>query len=116
MELTTPHSLSELQKLVIRMERNNKTLHRLSQKINTYTCEPNDPYCFEKLYNLKHNFRIFVEHQNRIMKLMYQKTGTTPPIEEDIRSHLERFKQLEHSVEDYLLELNRSRRTTPELT
>ncbi len=99
--------MQTLQELIVRMERNNKILQRLSQKINSYTCEPNDHSCFEKLYNLKRSFSAFVDHQNRIMTLIRQKKEATTGLNEDIQIHLERFKQLEEDVEAYLLELNR---------
>lgn len=107
MNLITENTMQALQELIIRMERNNKILKRLSQKINSYTCEPNDHSCFEKLYNLKRSFRSFVDHQNRIMVLINQKKGEATNLDEDIRLHLKRFKQLEGDVEAYLLELNR---------
>lgn len=97
----------ELRELLVRMERNNKTLEHLSSKINSYTCEPHDPFCFEKMYNLKRNFKVFVEHQNRIAKLINQKKEIAADLSEDIRLHLERFKELENDVAMYLLELKR---------
>ena len=105
--MLTQDSTPKLQELIIRMERNNKVLQRLSQKINSYTCEPNDRSCFEKLYNLKRSFKGFVDDQNRIMKLIHQEKGEKTNVRKDIRLHLERFKQLENDVETYLLGLNR---------
>ena len=87
MEPSTTPSGHEFQKLVLLMERNNKALERLSQKINSYTCEPNDHNCFEKLYRLRRNFQDFVAHQNRITQLLNQHKSGTPHLDKDIRFH-----------------------------
>lgn len=101
MDSNIQYSTQKLQDLAIRME-------HLSQKIRSYTCEPNDPSCFEKQYNLKRDFKTFVDHQNRIMRLINQERGDTTNLDEDIRLHLERFKALENDVATYLLEVNRT--------
>ncbi|MEZ4810880.1 MAG: hypothetical protein R2819_11035 [Allomuricauda sp.] len=103
MENIVEKSTYQVQELLIRMDRNNKIIQRLSQKLNSYTCEPNNPSCFEQRYNLKQSFKLFAGQQKRIMELMQQKKGMNKSLEEDIQLHLERFKALEKEIAAYLL-------------
>lgn len=108
MNASAPHNGHEFQRLLLLMEQNNKVLERLSQKINSYTCEPNDHACFERLYRLRRHFQDFVAHQNRITQLLNQQKAENSTLNKDIRFHLERFKRLESEVTAYLRELDRS--------
>lgn len=102
----TENSTGQIQKLLIRMERNNNIIQRLSKKLNSYTCEPNNSYCFEKFYDLKHSFKTFSGQQNQIMQLLKQKQGIADNLRKDIQLHLNRFKQLEKDMAAYLLDMN----------
>ncbi|WP_420601816.1 hypothetical protein [Flagellimonas sp.] len=88
------------------MERNNNIIQRLSKKLNSYTCEPNNSSCFEKLYELRRGFKVFTAQQNQIMSLIKQKRASSKKLKEDIKLHLDRFKQLEKEIAAYLLDAN----------
>ena len=93
----------QVQELLVRLERNNKVIQRLSKKLCSYTCEPNNPSCFEKLYEIKHDLRIFANHQEHILALLKTKKDETPELDRKIELHLERFKQLEEDIARYFL-------------
>ncbi len=95
-----------IQELLIRMERNNNIIQRLSKKINSYTCEPHDSSCFEKLYELRQSFKDFSGQQHRIMELLKQKKGEAKNLHQDIQLQLDRFKQLEQDIAAYILATN----------
>lgn len=99
----TQNSKDSIQDLLIRMERNNNIIQRLTKKINSYTCEPRDYSCFEKLYELKQNFKTYTGQQHRIMDLLKQKKVEVKSLKADIQLHLERFKRLEQDIAAYLL-------------
>ncbi|AWX46153.1 hypothetical protein HME9304_03185 [Flagellimonas maritima] len=96
----------KIQELLVRMERNNNIIQRLSKKLNSYTCEPHDSHCFEKLYDLRHNFKNFSGQQNQIMRLLKQKNVVAEGLRKEIQLHLERFKKLERDIASYLLDIN----------
>lgn len=102
----TENSTGQIQELLIRMERNNNIIQRLSKKLSSYTCEPNNSSCFEKLYDLKHSFKVFTGQQKQIMELLKQKRGMAKNLQKDIQLHLERFKQLEQDMAAYILDTN----------
>ncbi|WP_422351617.1 hypothetical protein [Flagellimonas sp.] len=99
----TKNCKDSIQDLLVRMERNNNIIQRLAKKINSYTCEPRDYSCFEKLYELKQSFKTYTGQQNRIMDLIKQKRGEAKSLKADIQLHLERFKKLEQDIAAYLL-------------
>ena len=96
----------QIQELLIKIERNNNIIQRLSKKLNSYTCEPHNSSCFEKMYDLKHNIKVFSGQQNQIMRLLNQKKGMAENLNKELQLHLERFKQLESDVAAYLLDMN----------
>ncbi|MGW9686319.1 hypothetical protein [Flagellimonas sp. 2504JD1-5] len=102
----TQKNTGQIQELLIRMDRNNTIIQKLSKKLNSYTCEPHDSACFEKLYVLKHNFEQFNTHQGRLMALLKTKPKLTSEINADIKKHLERFGELEKDMAAYVLDTN----------
>lgn len=106
MNNVTENSTDHIQELLIRMDRNNNIIQRLSKKLNSYTCEPNNSSCFEKLYDLKHSFKVFTSQQKQIMELLKQKKGFAKSLQKDIQLHLDRFKQLEQDMAAYILDTN----------
>ncbi|MDC6364727.1 MULTISPECIES: hypothetical protein [Flavobacteriaceae] len=105
MNQTIEHSTYHLQDLLVRMERNHNVVQRLSKKLNSYTYEPKNHSCFEKLYDLKLNFKMFMGHQNRIMEQLRLKKGESKTLVEEIKLHIERFKELEKEIAAYLLNI-----------
>lgn len=98
----------QIQELLVRMERNNKLIQRLSKKLGSYTCEPHDYSCFEKLYELKRSFKEYTGDQKRIMDSLKEKMGqTTEDLGDEIEHHFAHFKQLEKDIAAYLLDTDK---------
>lgn len=92
--------------LLVRMERNNEVIQRLSRKLCSYTYEPRCASHFEKYNELKNNFKMFEKHQKQIMSMIQRKKGgTVYGLDRDIQLHLKRFKQMEGDIADYLLDM-----------
>lgn len=106
MQEPTEKKTRQIQELLIRMDRNNTIIQTLSKKLNSYTCEPHDSSCFEKLYDLKRSFKLFNVHQSRIKSLLKTKPTMTTELNAEIKQHLQRFTNLEKNMAAYLLDTN----------
>lgn len=105
MNPTVAHGTYPKRELLIRMERNNKMFQRLSQKLNSYTCEPKCSSGFEHFIDLKRDFKNFARRQKELMgRIEDIKNGIPDGLAKDIRSHLDRFNDLEYAISEYLVE------------
>ncbi len=94
------------QELLIRLERNNTAMHRLLQKLGSYTCEPNNQSCFEKLYNLKQDFKTFSSTHSKLVDILKGSGPASKKLTIEIKDHLNSFKKLESDMAAYLLDTN----------
>ena len=94
------------QELLIRLERNNTAMHRLLQKLSSYTCEPNNQSCFEKLYDLRQDFKSFANRQSQLVGLLKGSKTIGEKLDSEVRNHLKSFKKLESDMAAYLLDTN----------
>lgn len=109
MESIVQNSIHQKQELMVRMERNNKTVQRLSKKLGSYTCEPKNRTSFEQFNEIKQRFNSFSNHQKRLMELLQQKkNGLSDSLEKEIQQHLKRYRELESAIAAYLLDLGKT--------
>ncbi|MDF0718223.1 hypothetical protein PY092_18825 [Muricauda sp. 334s03] len=107
MEHTTQNSI-EQQELLVRVERNNRMVQRLSEKLSSYTHEPKCPQRFEKFYELNKSIQNYKDHQKRIMsKIRQQQLHLIEGKSKEVEYHLQLFKKLETDFASYLLDLNK---------
>lgn len=104
---STEEHTTQIQDVLVRMDRNYATIKSMSKKLGSYTYEPRDPSCFEKLYNLKLGFRSFMANQNRISALLQNKSALNTNLSSEIGQHLQQFSKLERDIAAYLLENDR---------
>lgn len=100
------HNAQTIDEMMLRMQRNHNIIQRLRKKLNSYTCEPRDSVCFDKLYDLRQSFKSFAIHQIRIMDLMDKNKIESKQLRPEIQKHLDRFKLLEQEIASYLLANN----------
>ena len=106
MENSTKGVIYGDQELLVRLNRNNEVVQKLSIKISFYIYEPRCASHFEKYIALKSNFRSFGEHQRVLAAKIKRKKGSlAAELEGEVHRHLDRYKQLESDVADYLLNL-----------
>ncbi|WP_318308540.1 hypothetical protein [Flagellimonas crocea] len=106
MENITQHSVEYQQELLVRMERNHRMVQRLSQKLNSYTCEPKCPKRFEKFYELNRSVEDFSKHHKNIMAKIRRLSFEIDDQDTlEIERHLKRFKKLESEYASYILDL-----------
>ncbi|MEM9075922.1 MAG: hypothetical protein AAGC43_02740 [Bacteroidota bacterium] len=103
----TKSNVIPTQELLVRLERNNMAMLRLSRKLSSYTCEPNNKSCFEKLYELKQDFKSFANRQSQIMGLLKREKPVGRTLDSEVRKHLNSFKKLESDMAAYLLDTNK---------
>lgn len=106
MNNVTENGKVHIQELLIRMERNGNTIQRLFKQLSSYTCEPNNYSCFEKLYDLKQNFQAFFKEQKHIVAELKREHVEAKHLNSDVQLHLQKFKQLEMQMAQYLLDMN----------
>ena len=68
----TQNSVEE-QELLVRGERNNRMIQRLSEKLSSYTYEPKCPQRFEKFYELNKSIQNYKDLQKRVMSKIRQR-------------------------------------------
>ena len=103
----TSSNVFSTQELLIRLERNNMAMLRLSKKLSSYTCEPNNRSCFEKLYELRQGFKSFATRQSQLVGLIKEKKTIGETLDSEISKHLRSFKKLESDMAAYLLDTNK---------
>ena len=105
MNIVVENHTYQKQELLVLLERNNRLIQRLSQKLSSYTCEPKCPSRFEKFGQLKNDFRDFSKNQIRVMNLLRRSEEQLSSSEDsEIRSHVKQFKQLESDMVAYILD------------
>ena len=106
MENSIKSKTYQSQELLMRLDRNNEVIQKLSIKMSFYTYEPRCASHFEKYHALKGNFKSFGE-QHRVLaaKIKRKKGGLAEELQGDVLRHLDRYRQLESDIADYLLAL-----------
>ncbi|RUA16361.1 MAG: hypothetical protein DSY83_05835 [Flavobacteriia bacterium] len=109
MQHTSPNTIEHKQELLVRVERNERMVQRLSEELNSYTYEPKCPSDFERFNTLKNGFKIFSRHQKEIMDLIQKQNGEIGEVlEMEVREQLGRFKKLESDFAAYLLNMGKT--------
>ncbi|WP_127136817.1 hypothetical protein [Flagellimonas oceanensis] len=103
----TQNSVEE-QELLVRVERNNRMIQRLSEKLSSYTYEPKCPQRFEKFYELNKSIQNYKDLQKRVMsKIRQRKLDLKEGQNKDVEHLLQLFKKLESDFASYLFDLDR---------
>nr|WP_321412833.1 hypothetical protein [uncultured Allomuricauda sp.] len=108
MQHTSPNTIEHKQELLVKVERNERMVQRMLEKLHSYTYEPKCPQRFEKFYELNMHIQEFRIHQNKVLsKIRNQKVDLLETDSNEIKSHLERFKILESEFAAYLFDLKK---------
>lgn len=93
------------QELLVKVERNNRMVQRLSEKLKSYTYEPKCPQKFEKYYELNKSIQNFKKHQKQVMsKIRQHELDVSDANNKEVVNHLNRFKELERDFASYLFD------------
>ena len=101
-------TIEQQQELLVRVDRNNRMVQRLSEKLNSYTYEPKCPQRFEKYYELNQSIQNYKTHQNQLMSKIRERTlNTSESHQNEVIKLLKLFKQLESDFACYLFDLKK---------
>ncbi len=94
---------TEKNKLVIRLERNQRDLDQLKNKLNAYTCEPKTQSLFERIEQLKNGLENLTASNIEILQNIKEKKKAADGYIDSIRDQFIKFNQLQANVEEYIV-------------
>jgi len=94
---------TEKSKLVIRLERNQRDLDQLKNKLNAYTCEPKTPSLFERIEQLKNGLENLSASNVEILRNLKEKKKAADNYLDSIKDQFVKFNQLQANVEEYIV-------------
>lgn len=95
----------DLDQLILRLERNHKSVLRISTKLQFYTIEPTNMESFEKLRGLRMGFRDLARDQILLFEILKNGKTIREVLIEKLDKLQTRFSELEHELASYLLDL-----------
>ncbi len=108
MEHTAQKTTEQQQELLVRVERNNRMVQRLSEKLSSHTYEPKCPQRFEKFYELNRSIQNYKDHEKQVMsKIRQRKLDLADVDNHELKDHLKLFKKLESDFASYLFDLKK---------
>ncbi|MEC3964583.1 hypothetical protein [Flagellimonas halotolerans] len=107
MEHITQNSIEYEQDVLMRVERNQRMVQRLSEKLNSYIYEPKCPRRFEKFYELNKHIQSYRAHEKQVMSKIRERKINFDSKNNEIEEHLNRFKKLESEFASYIFDLNK---------
>ncbi len=108
MQHITQNSIEHEQDLLMRVERNQRMVQRLCEKLNSYIYEPKCPRRFEKFYELNRSIQNYKNHEKQVMsKIKRRRIDLADAKNNEIEDHLNRFKKLESEFASYIFDLNK---------
>ncbi|MFH6603913.1 hypothetical protein ACEZ3G_10535 [Maribacter algicola] len=92
----------ERNNLVLRLERNQREVGQLKNKLNSYVCEPKTYSLFERIETLKTGLdRLSISNREILQALKERKKSVGDHLE-NIRQQLSEFHELQQGVHDYV--------------
>ena len=85
--------------LVLRLERNEKYVRQLRDKLNSYVCEPNTYSLFERLQTLKNGLDSFSRNNHEIIAAIRDHRKT---VEDYVDKVKQQFNELRKDVDEYV--------------
>jgi hypothetical protein len=87
---------------LLQLERNNKRLLSLEEKLKSYVCEPKTRSLYERMESLKQNLTILKSANLEIIKTLKDRTPFFEDTRERIKQQLETYKTFELKVLEYI--------------
>jgi len=86
---------------LLRLQRTNNGLAQLSNKLNSYTCEPCTRSLYEQVQSLKERMENLKKSNNEIIYSVKQHKQTFDDIADVVRRQIRDFNELRKGVFDY---------------
>jgi len=101
---TTTKGIKDLDQLVVRLERNHKSVLRQIKKMNSYRYEPKDYECFIRLRDIRLNLKQLAESQMDLFDNLQRNRYDFDDATERVEELLLRFKESESELVRYLID------------
>jgi chromosome segregation ATPase len=88
--------------LVLRLERNQREVGQLKNKLNSYVCEPKTYSFYERIENLKNRLENLSSANNEILRTLKERRKSVEDYVESVRKQLNEFHELQQGVADYV--------------
>ncbi len=88
--------------LVLRLERNEKYVRQLRDKLNSYVCEPNTYSLFERLQTLKNGLDSFSRNNHEIIAAIRDHRKTVEDYVDKVKQQFSEFNELRKDVDEYV--------------
>ena len=96
--------ITDIDRLVVRLERNHQYVLRLARKLNSYKYEPRNYDCFIRLRDLRTGFDALAKDQMQLFDAMQHRNLNYADSEKQLHSLMHRFRQLESDMAAYVLD------------
>ncbi|MEM9000804.1 MAG: hypothetical protein AAGB24_11120 [Bacteroidota bacterium] len=100
--IVTEHTTTD--ELLIRVKRNHSNVQRFLKVLSSYTCEPTDYNCFERLADLKDSFHKLKGEQEQLIASITTAPVLTSDLKNLVQLQLQQFQELEAMVAAYMLD------------
>jgi len=87
---------------ILRLQRTNKDIVQLSNKLKSYTCEPCTHSLFESLQSLKEKMESLKDDNDKIISSASQQQNTLEDLVDTVANQLQDFIELRKGVLDYI--------------
>lgn len=88
--------------IILRLERNNTEILSLTDKLNSYVCEPKTQSLFELMESLKQRLEKMRNANLEAINLLREPKRTLDAPKEKIKKLIKEFKELENNVFEYI--------------
>jgi two-component sensor histidine kinase len=96
---------SVVNELLFKLERNHTEIQTLLARINSYTCEPTNYECFERLRDLRDDIEsLKTSHLKLFREIDLKQLNREEDLVTKMRSQIEAFKELDYKIGAYLID------------
>ncbi len=95
----------DFEQLIVRLERNHRSVLRHAKDLNSYRFEPKNYECFTKLRELKAAFSILGKAQMSLFDQIQHKLVSIDKASQQVEESIREYQRLEKRLAEYLLSL-----------
>ncbi len=101
-----PKGRAQKTSVLLRLERNQREAGILRKKLNSYICEPQTYFRFERIENLKTGLERFALINENMLTTLREQRKSIEELKDKVKAQLRDFDELQRGVDDYVRGLN----------
>ncbi|GMN08916.1 hypothetical protein MTsPCn9_06280 [Croceitalea sp. MTPC9] len=102
---STPKDNPVINEMRFKLERNHTEIQTLLDKLNSYTCEPTNYECFERLRNLRDDIQALKkEHLKLFSRFDIRQWKNQDDLVKIMREQIASFRELDRKIGAYVLD------------